>query len=201
MVTEQLIVNGVDIPLEGSLNPNLTYSIQDIKRLDKRKATYSKTITLPSSKVLNDLFNFIFEINIDGTFNPNLKADAVYLVDSQTILDGFIKLNAVHYLDNSHIIYKCVLLGSTANFFTDLGEKELTDIQGLNGWDAVILWEAWIKGDSKAKERLCDYNEADVRNLEPLAEHIYSYFYDHYGPPNMFATRSRHRLATFARRS
>jgi hypothetical protein len=147
MVREQLIVNGIDVPLEGSLNPALTYSIQDIKELDKRKSTYSKTITLPGSKVLNDLFNFIFEINIDGTFNPNLKADAVYLVDSQTILDGFIKLNAVHYLDNSHIIYKCVLLGSTANFFTALGEKELTDIQGLNdfehSWNVLEQRASW----------------------------------------------------------
>ena len=147
MVREQLIINGVDVPLEGSLNPALTYSIQDIKQLDKRKSTYSKTITLPGSKVLNDLFNFIFEINVDGTFNPNLKADAVYLVDSQTILNGFIKLNSIHYLDNSHIIYKCVLLGSTANFFTDLGEKELTDIQGLNdfqhSWNSIEQRASW----------------------------------------------------------
>ena len=147
MVREQLIINGVDVPLEGSLSPNLTYSIQDIKQLDKRKSTYSKTVTLPGSKVLNDLFNFIFEINVDGTFNPNIKANAIYLVDSQTILDGFIKLNAVHYLDNSHIIYKCVLLGSTANFFTDLGEKELTDIQGLNdfehSWNVLEQRASW----------------------------------------------------------
>jgi hypothetical protein len=137
MVREQLIINGVDVPLEGSLNPALTFSIQDIKRLDKRKSTYSKTITLPGSKVLNDLFNFIFEINIDGTFNPNLKADAIYLVDSQTILDGFIQLKDIHFLDNSHIIYKCVLLGTTANLFTDLGDLELTDIQGLSDFDHV----------------------------------------------------------------
>ena len=147
MVKEQLIVNGVDVPLEGSLSPNLTYSIQDIKELDKRKSTYSKTVTLPGSKVLNDLFNFIFEINIDGTFNPNLKADAVYLVDSQTILNGFIQLKDIHYLDNSHIIYKCVLLGTTANFFTDLAEKELTDIQGLNDyqhpWNELEQRASW----------------------------------------------------------
>ncbi|MCZ6801111.1 MAG: ribonuclease H-like domain-containing protein, partial [Nitrospirae bacterium] len=67
-----------------------------------------------------------------------------------------------------------------------IGLERSPDIQGLNGWDAVILWEAWLKGDPEAKKRLCDYNEADVRNLEPLAEHIYSYFYDHYGPPNNF---------------
>jgi hypothetical protein len=147
MVREQLIINGVDVPLEGSLNPALTYSIQDIKRLDKRKSTYSKTVTLPGSKILNDLFNFIFEINIDGTFNPNLKADAVYLVDSQTILNGFIRLNAVHFLDNSNIIYKCTLLGSTANFFTDLGELELTDIQDLNdfahAWNELEQIASW----------------------------------------------------------
>jgi hypothetical protein len=132
MVKEQLIINGVDVPLQGSLNPNITYNIQDIQNPEKRKSDHSKTVTLPGSKILNDLFNFIFEINIDGTFNPNVKASAVYLVDSQEQLNGYLKLNSIKYLDNSHIEYDCTLFGKTADFFTELGDLELTDIQGLN---------------------------------------------------------------------
>lgn len=135
MVKEQLIVSGIEIPLNGSLNPNLTYSIQDITKPDKRKATFSKSITLPGSKILNDLFGFIFEVNIDGTFNPNISASAKYLVDSQTILDGIIQLKEIELTDNEDIIYKVVLLGSIANVFNELGELELEDIQNLDDFN------------------------------------------------------------------
>lgn len=151
MVKEQLIINGVEVPLQGSLDPNMTYTIEDIEHPDMRPSSYSKTITLPGSKELNDLFNFIFEINIEGSFNPNLKATAKYLVDSQMILDGFLKLNSIHYLDNSYIEYDCTLLGKTADFFTDLGDLELTDIQNLNDFqhpwqsaEQVLSWDTTV---------------------------------------------------------
>ena len=135
MVREELFINGTSVELQGSLQPNLTFNIQDIEQPDKRKATYSKSITLPGSKTINDLFNFIFEISTEGTFNPNTKATAKYMVDSQMILDGMLQLKEIKYLDNSKIEYEVVLLGAIANLFTDLGELELTDIQNLSDFD------------------------------------------------------------------
>ena len=55
-------------------------------------------------------------------------------------------------------------------------------IHGLDGWDAVRLWEAWSSGDSQAGELLLQYNEADARNLEPLAQIIYDQLVEHYWP-------------------
>lgn len=135
MVREELYINGTSVELQGSLQPNLTFNIQDIEEPDKRKSTYSKSITLPGSKTINNLFNFIFEISTEGTFNPNVKATAKYLVDSQIILDGILQLKEIKYLDNSKVEYEVVLLGTVANLFTDLGELELTDIQNLSDFD------------------------------------------------------------------
>jgi len=135
VVREELYINGTSVELQGSLQPNLTFNIQDIEQPDKRKATYSKTITLPGSKTINNLFNFIFEISTEGTFNPNLKATAKYMVDSQMILDGILQLKDIKYLDNSKIEYDVVLLGTIANLFTDLGDLELTDIQNLDDFN------------------------------------------------------------------
>jgi len=135
MVREQLFINGTEVEIKESLNPNLTFSIQDITKPDKRKATFSKSINLPGSKTINELFNFIFEINISGSFNPNLKATAKYLVDGEMVLDGFLQLKDIKYLDNSDISYEVVLLGSIANVFNELGELELTDIQDLDDFN------------------------------------------------------------------
>ena len=127
MVTEKLIINGVDIPLINGIGTVLTYSIKDIEQPDKRKASFSKTIKLPHSKVTSDLFNFIFEINADSTFNPNLKADAIYLIDDITVFKGIIQLKKVNKVDNEHYTYDVVLLGQLANVFTEMGDGYVDD--------------------------------------------------------------------------
>jgi len=128
MVTEKLIINGVDIPLINGIGTVLNYSIKDIEQPDKRKASFSKTIKLPQSKVTSDLFNFIFEINSDSTFNPNLKADAIYLINDIAVFKGIIQLKKVNKLDNDHYTYDVILLGELANIFTEFGDDYVDDL-------------------------------------------------------------------------
>tara|TARA_R110000803_G_scaffold37657_3_gene81252 strand:- start:1331 stop:4264 length:2934 start_codon:yes stop_codon:yes gene_type:complete len=148
MVTEQLIVNGLDIPLIKGIGTVLTYSIKDIEQPDKRKASFSKTIKLPNSKVTSDLFNFIFEINSDSTFNPNLKADAIYLINDIAVFKGIIQLKKVNKLDNEHYTYDVVLLGELANIFTEFGD-DYVDALDMNwgdfdhDYDATQISNSW----------------------------------------------------------
>ena len=73
MVKEQLFINGTEVELTQELGAAFTYSVADISQPDKRKADFSKTVTLPLSKSARKVFNHIFEINIDSSYNPNLK--------------------------------------------------------------------------------------------------------------------------------
>lgn len=72
--------------------------------------------------------------------------------------------------------------GGLKHIEEELGLSRSDDVQGLNGWDAVNLWHAWQAGDERAGETLLEYNEADVRNLEPLAEYLYQALRDRHGP-------------------
>lgn len=48
------------------------------------------------------------------------------------------------------------------------------DLHGLDGHDAVLLWNRWRNAhDEEARERLLCYNEADCVNLERLADTFY----------------------------
>jgi hypothetical protein len=38
-------------------------------------------------------------------------------------------------------------------------------LHGLNGYDAMVLWERWENGDRAALQTLLDYNADDVTNL------------------------------------
>lgn len=46
-------------------------------------------------------------------------------------------------------------------------------IDGLDGYDAVLLWNAYQRGDKDALDRLILYNTADIVDLEPLMERGY----------------------------
>ena len=55
--------------------------------------------------------------------------------------------------------------------YLGIGRDE--DLTGMSGYDAVILWNRYIRGDNGALDLLVRYNEADTKNLYNLAEIIY----------------------------
>jgi len=65
----------------------------------------------------------------------------------------------------------------------ELGCHRATSLEGLTGWDAVRLWEEWQNGNMTSRELLIEYNEADCKNLEPLADLICDRMVREYGPP------------------
>ena len=126
-MTEQLIIDGVTIPVDEGISTVLTFSIKDIQEPDKVKSSFSKTIKLPGSKAINDKLNFVFEVNSDSTFNPNLKLDAVYYQNDIAVFSGFIQLKDIIKKDYNQVEYSVVLFGETANIFRELGNKFLND--------------------------------------------------------------------------
>ncbi len=128
MVKEELYINGENVELLGSLNPNLTFNIADIANPEQRKADFSKTISLPASKKINKIFEHIFDVNTDlQTFNPNLRTNVIYLVNGEIQLDGYLQLKSINNKDGL-IVYDCVMIGRIGNFFSELQDQELTDL-------------------------------------------------------------------------
>tara|TARA_R110002020_G_scaffold176958_4_gene369626 strand:- start:6623 stop:9658 length:3036 start_codon:yes stop_codon:yes gene_type:complete len=146
MQKEELYIGNERVELLESLNPNLTFNISDIAKPDQRKSDYSKTIKLPGSKRINKIFENIFEVNIDlQSFNPNLKTDILYLVDGEIQVEGYLQLKQINILDNDDIVYECTIVGNTANFIKELGDKELDD--------ATMLWADLNHDWTKANEQ------------------------------------------------
>lgn len=63
-----------------------------------------------------------------------------------------------------------------------LGIPRPSSVQGLDGWDAVHLWQRWRAGDEESLHQLIAYNAADTQNLERLAEHLYRELLARHGP-------------------
>jgi uncharacterized protein YprB with RNaseH-like and TPR domain len=47
-------------------------------------------------------------------------------------------------------------------------------IQGLNGYDAVVLWKRYKRGDKDALKTLLEYNSADIVNMKTLLDEGYA---------------------------
>lgn len=56
----------------------------------------------------------------------------------------------------------------------DIGIERDKSVKGLNGYDAVKLWEHALQGSSEALELLKIYNKEDTVNLFRIAETIYT---------------------------
>jgi len=53
------------------------------------------------------------------------------------------------------------------------GLHRASAIDGMDGYQAVLLWKAYQWGDESALERLIQYNTADIVHLKPLMEEGY----------------------------
>ena len=133
----ELIIGSGTNQISLDLTPNaigiaLQYSIDDIRNIEKKNSNYSKNITLPGTKINNDAFGNLFDVNSDFTrFNPNLKKQARIVVDSSPVLQGYLQLTAVNKvndvsLQGNKIEYSVIVFDDSVDFFQTVGDKLLT---------------------------------------------------------------------------
>lgn len=111
--------------------------IQDIREPEKRQTDFTKTISLPGSKNNDLLFSYAFSlshtiqssgVNFTPDFNPNLQTSAVLIIDGAEVFKGIAQLINIHVTDDYLVMYDVQLFGKIANIFTNIGDKELTEL-------------------------------------------------------------------------
>jgi hypothetical protein len=135
MTRLELISSGV-VDMYDTLPISLNYSIADIREPDKRKASFSKTITIPATKNNNKLFKHIYEIDSYSDFNPKVKADCVLYQDDLAVISGFMRLVNI-LVDGDKIEYEVNLIGDNGGFFQAITGELLEDID-LSDLDHVL---------------------------------------------------------------
>jgi hypothetical protein len=93
----------------------LNYSIADIKNFGAKNSNYSKTITIPSSKENNKLFNHLFNINSFGGFDPNKYAPVWVVSNHVLIFTGNLELTSINTFDDGRHEYECLIFGGIAD--------------------------------------------------------------------------------------
>lgn len=74
------------------------------------------------------------------------------------------------HIDLRFVLKRLGYRGGLKNIEPLLGITRAPEIQGMGGYDAVILWHRHLNGDPDALPQLLLYNRADVVNLKVLME-------------------------------
>jgi hypothetical protein len=106
---------------------SLNYSIADVREAEKRNSSFSKTIKIPGSKGNNIVFDHIFEIDLEGSYNPNLRVDAIVYDNYIPIFVGNLQLLRITR-NNDKIEYEVAIFGKLGDLFQKIGDKLLTDL-------------------------------------------------------------------------
>lgn len=133
MVRIQLPTGYLDVK-DGTAFP-LNFQVGDIRDISQRKGNFSKTIKLIGSKNNNRLLNQYYDVNIQaGTFNINTLTTCSVIQDGIPIMENVSMqlTNVVKVQDTSgyeeSVEYEVLVKDSKADFFTAIGNLELTDI-------------------------------------------------------------------------
>jgi uncharacterized protein len=77
------------------------------------------------------------------------------------------------HIDLCFVARRVGLRGGLKQIEPIAGIRRPASLRGLDGWDAVRLWNRWRSGhDDSARELLLAYNAADAANLQPLADFL-----------------------------
>lgn len=129
--SEALDVHYLDL---GDVSIKANFSSIEIQDISTRKSESTQSFSLPFSTVNNKFFSHFYNVNVDGSFDVNQKADATILVDGAEILNGYLQLLSVNKRTE---IYNVVVLGEVANIAKSLGDSKLSDLD-LSEWNHVF---------------------------------------------------------------
>lgn len=77
------------------------------------------------------------------------------------------------HLDLRFILARLGHKGGLKRIEPRFGIHRPPEVAAMNGYDAVLLWERFQRGDLRAGELLLEYNRQDVLNLEILMERAF----------------------------
>ncbi len=171
MDNAKLIVAGVNLDLPIDFGIQITKEIADVSNIESRNSDWSKTFTLPGSKINKKAFTHIFELetkirntsstNFNPDFNPNLKAPARLYVDEVPQIIGFIRLIAINRIDNGTIEFECSLHGQLSDLFSIISDGLLADLNFTtynHTLTATNITESWDTRIQKSGANYVNYS-------------------------------------------
>lgn len=149
----ELIIGGRPVDTIEGLDINITKEVYSIIDPSKRKSDFTKTVKIPGSKVNDNIFSSLFDVNfsirsatqLNPDFNPTKKASCVYYQDTFQQIKGYCQLEKITVLENNKVTYDIVIYGQVRTLFSDIANLTLNDLTTLGTavWDDTRIIASW----------------------------------------------------------
>lgn len=171
---------------EGTAFP-LNFGVADIRDVSKKSGAFSKTITLTGTANNNNLLNHYYDVNIQaGTFNINTLTRCSVIQNGLPVLaSGYLQLIAVNKVQTTadyenEVEYEVLVKDESSDFFTKLGNKELTDLDftDLNHeYRAINVVNSFANTQGDGYKYLLPFKESNNYFLQDMKPAIYAKTY------------------------
>tara|TARA_B100001939_G_scaffold340639_1_gene349025 strand:- start:397 stop:2472 length:2076 start_codon:yes stop_codon:yes gene_type:complete len=131
----QLFISGTRIDLFKDESVSITQTIQNIRDIKKIFTEFTKTFSIPASKVNNKIFKHYYNFDIIDGFDARNKVAASIELNNIPFKSGFVKLEGVQLKKNKPYAYKITFFGETVNLKDLVGDDELSGLSTLNSYN------------------------------------------------------------------
>lgn len=163
----------------------LNFNIQDLTKPETTPANYSKDIKIVGSKEVNKILSHAYDVNIsDGSYDVNKRVKCTVIQNGANIFeDAYFQLIGVE-INNGVITYNGRVKSDLMSFFTDIKNKELTELNIYTPDDFHYLTKTNIKNtfnntvNDRWKYMMCanlTNNVFSVKDFKP-AIYLKTYF-------------------------
>lgn len=137
MTLTRINLLGIDNYLEVSEDVvvPINFSIADIRDVQAKSGSYSKSIKVIGTKHNNEVLNHLFDVNaVSLNYNLNVKQPCQIVQNDELILDNAIlQLVNVEKIsngmnDDEQVVYTVTVKDTVGDLFTDIGNAMLTDL-------------------------------------------------------------------------
>ena len=166
----ELYIEGQRVDMFKDETVSITDTIQNIKDIGKIFTAFSRTFSLPATKINNKIFKHYYNFDIVGGFDARIKKNSNIELNSLPFKDGKIKLEGVDLKDNKPNTYRITFFGSTVTLKDIIGVDKLSSLSSLTSFNKTYSPDA-IRGALQL-----DPLTNDV--IVPLITHTQRLFYD-----------------------
>jgi hypothetical protein len=117
----------------GGTDIAITFTIDDIIDITKRRGSFSKTIELPNTTTNASLFKFAYNVqSFVGGFQPNKKIRAAMWEDGVQVFSGAMQLLSMSKT-KGEVTYEVGMFSEDVSLFQDIQNNLLVNTAGVTG--------------------------------------------------------------------
>jgi hypothetical protein len=122
----------------GGTDIAITFTIDDIIDITKRRGSFSKTIELPNTTTNASLFKFAYNVqSFVGGFQPNKKIRAAMWEDGVQVFSGAMQLLSMSKTKGD-VTYEVGMFSEDVSLFQDIQNNLLVNTAGVTGMNHTL---------------------------------------------------------------